>query len=268
MARDRRCQTVTTDRRLQRSRLHLNCKTPGLAAVPPTARVTWFDGPSAATHTDEAADKIAARLEREIRYADYQKRLVEAATGEKDFRLHLADLLEFHAREARPQWWEFFDRQSRFEDELLDDTECMAGLTLAGRPQPVKRSLLHTFRYPPQETKRKAGDQVVNVATLSDAGTIEDIDEANLIVGIKRGAKSGPLPDNLSIGPGGPISSDPLREAIYRFPTDVHARNKPCPAVRNILSKAIPRINARQAGQAIAIGDDLLAATTDAVAGL
>ena len=95
----------------------------------------WFDGPPAATDDDRAADKTAARLEREARYADYQKRLLEAATGGEDYRRHLADLLEFHAREGRPQWWEFFDRQTRFEDELLDDTECLAGLTMTGPPR-------------------------------------------------------------------------------------------------------------------------------------
>ena len=230
--------------------------------------VTWFDGPPAATDPDRAADKTAARVERESRYADYQNRLMDAATGEDDHRRHLADLLDFHAREERPQWWEFFDRQSRFEDELLDDTECIAGLTLAGPPAPVKRSLLHTFRFPPQETKRKADDKVVDVATLSAAGRIVQIDEENLIVTITRGVKGGPLPRNLNIGPGKPINSDPLRDAIYRFAMDLLAGNNSYLAVRDILSKALPRIHGHDEGQAITVGNDLLTATTDAVAGL
>ena len=209
-------------------------------------------------------------LEREARYADYQRRLMDAVTnGEADYRRHLADLLEFHAREGRPQWWEFFDRQSRFEDELLDDTECLASLTITGRPEPVKKSLLHTFQFPAQETKRKAGDQVFDVATLMAAGTIEQIDETNLFVGIKRGVKSGPLPEHLNIGPGGPINSDALREAIYRFAADVLAEKNGYPAIRDILSKAMPRIRSHSTGQAIvAGGDDLLAETTEAVASL
>ena len=231
--------------------------------------IVWFDGPPAPIDADGAADKNAARVEREARYADYQRRLMEAATeGEGDYRCRLADLLDFHAREGRPQWWEFFDRQNRFEDELLDDTECLAGLTLTRCPEPVKRSLLHTFQFLAQETKRKAGDQVFDVATLLAAGTIEQIDDANLVVGIKRGVKSGPLPENLNIGPGGPINSDALREAIYRFAADVLAEKSSYVAIRDILSKALPRIHAHREGQAIAGGDDLLAATTEAVAGL
>jgi len=228
----------------------------------------WFDGPAAPPDTNKAVDKTAARLEREARYADFQQRLLEAATGEDAYRSHLADLLEFHAREGRPQWWEFFDRQGRFEDELLDDTECLAGLTLTGPPEPTKRSLLHTFRFPPQETKRKAGDQVVDVATLTAAGTIEHMDDENLVVAIKRVAKNGSLPKNLNIGPGGPINSDALREAIYRFATDVLAGNNSYPAVRDILRKAMPRINGCRPGQSIAGISDLLAATAEAVANL
>lgn len=231
--------------------------------------VPWFDGPPSPTSTDDAAEKTANRLEREQRYADYQRRLLQAATdGEKDFRLHLADLLEFHAREGRPQWWEFFDRQNRFEDELLDDTECLAGLTLTGTPVPVKRSLLHTFRFPAQETKRKAGDQVVDVATLAPAGTIEQIDEEKLEIGIKRGVKGGSLPDHLSIGPGGPINSDALREAIYRFASDVLLGQNRYPAIRDILSKNLPRLIPDRNGMPLVSGGDLLTATTDAVASL
>ena len=100
------------------------------------------------------------------------------------------------------------------------------------------------------------------------AGTIEDIDEENLVVSIKRGVKSGPLPAHLNVGPGGPINSDALREAIYRFAEDVLAGKNSYAAVRDILSKALPRIHRHREGTAIAAGNDLLAATTEAVAGL
>jgi uncharacterized protein len=128
--------------------------------------VAWFTGPPSPDDAEDAAERNAIRVQREQEYAECQDRLQSVATdGENDYRYRLADLLGFHDREARPQWWEFFSRQDCFEDELLDDSECLAGLTLAGPPVPVKRSLRHTFRFPPQETKRQAGDQVFNVAT-------------------------------------------------------------------------------------------------------
>src|SRR5262249_59863609 len=115
--------------------------------------------------------KDVPRHERERRYADVRKRLQDVAVdGEHDHRYRLADLLGFHDREAKPQWWEFFDRQDRFEDEWIDDAECLAGVTLEGQPQPVKKSLLHTYHFPAQDTNRKADDQVSDVATLASTG--------------------------------------------------------------------------------------------------
>jgi predicted RecB family nuclease len=231
--------------------------------------VTWFPGPPAPADAENAEEKNAHRQEREERYADYQNRIQQAASGvETDYRSRLADLLGFHEREAKPQWWEFFDRQDRFGDELLDDTECLAGLTLTGPPAPVKKSLLHTYRFPPQETKRRAGDKVCDVASLAPAGTIQEIDEDNLIVSIKRGAKNGPLPDNLCIGPTGPIGSEVLRDAIFRFAADVLAGHGRYPVLQALLSKSLPRIHGRRDGEPVVQGEDLLRATTEAVAGL
>jgi len=45
-------------------------------------------------------------------------------------------------------------------------------------------------------------------------------------------------------------------------------RRQRYPAVRDILRKALPRINSHHQGQAIVSGNDLLATTTEAVAGL
>lgn len=232
-----------------------------------SSKTAWFNGPSSTTDADAATDKTAARFEREARYADFQTRLLDSATS-GDCQEPLADLLEFHAREGRPQWWEYFDRPSRFEEELLEDTECLAGLRLAGPPQTVKRSLLHTYRFPTQETKRRAGDQVTDITTLSAAGTIEHIDEDKLLVDIKRGANKGALPDSLNIGPGGPINSDALREAIYRFATEVLAEGSRYAAIRDILTKSVPKLRSRESGRPLTESDDLLTGTVDAVADL
>jgi uncharacterized protein len=233
-----------------------------------SANTPWFSGPVNTCDDQKHVEKTEARLEREARYAEYVKRLLDPSIGPEACHRHLADLLEFHAREDRPQWWEYFDRQTRFEDELIDDTECIAGMTLIGPPQPVKQSLLHTFSFPPQETKRKSGEKVIDIATLSYAGTIERLDEDDLQIDLKRGTKSGPLPERLAIGPSGPINSNALREAIYRFASDLVTGHNQYRAVRDILNKALPRITGRTFGQPIVTGDDLLKATVDAVAGL
>ena len=135
-------------------------------------------------------------------------------------------------------------------------------------PQTVKQSLLYTYRFPAQETKRGAGDKVTDVASLAYAGIIDALDEERLIVSLKLGKKNPPLPEQLSIGPGGPINCDVLREAIFRFATDVLSKGNGYPALRDILSKALPRIRGHKDGETVVQGEDLLHATLDAVAGL
>jgi uncharacterized protein len=229
---------------------------------------SWFTGTAVTEGAEPDPTKTEKRREREAQFADYQGRLQAAATGEDDYRQHLADLLGFYDREAKPQWWEFFDRQNRYDDELIDDGDCLAGLEQIGEPVPVKRSLVYTYRFPPQETKLGVGDQVVNVATGLYAGTIDSLNEGESLIQLKLGATKGRLPLRMSIGPGGPISTEPLRAAVYRFAASVLDGRNDHPAVRDILAKAPPRIVGRRAGEPIARTDDLLAAATEAVAGL
>jgi uncharacterized protein len=135
-------------------------------------------------------------------------------------------------------------------------------------PETVKRSLLHTYQFPDQETKLRAGVSVVDVDTLSAAGTIDELDEVKRIVTLKRGTAKGPLPKCLSVGPGGPIDSEVLRNAIYRVAEEILAKGPGYSAVSELLNRNPPRIRGRTASQPLASGKDFLKETTDAVAEL
>ena len=93
----------------------------------------WFKG-----LPEYAEDEELQRKDWEIEYEDYQNRL--GVTGETPPLINerLAHLLEFHNREAKPQWWSSFERQNKFEDELINDTECLGGLQQIGTPEPEK----------------------------------------------------------------------------------------------------------------------------------
>ena len=52
------------------------------------------------------------------------------------------ELLEYHRREARPQWWRWFHLQAMDAEALIEDGEAIGGLEPTGAPPvPVKRSL-------------------------------------------------------------------------------------------------------------------------------
>ena len=110
----------------------------------------------------------AARAEGGDRGADRRARSASATellagAEEGDPRWLLAQLLEYHRREEKPQWWEYFHHLSLDEEELIEDGDTIGGLELVGEPVPDKQSLVYTFTFPPQE--HKIGGDGVDPAT-------------------------------------------------------------------------------------------------------
>ena len=93
----------------------------------------------------------------------------------------MAQLLEYHRREAKPAWWEYFDRLAKSHDELLDDPEAIGGLTVdepERPPLPYKNSFEYTMSFPEQEHKLKAGDEILD--QVNERGfTVQQIDDAS-----------------------------------------------------------------------------------------
>ena len=89
------------------------------------------------------------RLEREL-----------LADGEDPGKRLLADLLQYHRREARPEWWAYFDRLGRTAAELRDDDPEAIGDLAPADDVPlgeVAQSYLHPLRFPPQQHKLGPG---------------------------------------------------------------------------------------------------------------
>ena len=174
--------------------------------------------------TEPRDDGSKERVERERAQAVLEAALiVDPAAPDAEARQLLADLVGFHRREAKPAWWAFFDRQERSAEELQDDDECLGGCVADGANWigKDKRSLTFRYRYPEQETKLREGGNIYVAATGEAAGTILSLDEVARIVTVKRGAAKGELPQELSLIPGGPVNTDPLRDAVWRVAQDV-----------------------------------------------
>ena len=88
------------------------------------------------TRAGAAAEGRAA--EREAAEATRQAlaTAVRAASGlDDESRDLIAELLWFHQRSQKPQWWALFDRQTWSDDELSEDLESLGGLSLdPGKP--------------------------------------------------------------------------------------------------------------------------------------
>ena len=114
-----------------------------LARRPP--ELPWRLPPDERELKEEAEERDARRI------ALHEALLDGAEEGSP--RWLLAHLLYYHQREAKSQWWEWFHHLELDEDDLIEDTDTMGGLELAGEPVEDGQSLVYTFTFPPQEHK-------------------------------------------------------------------------------------------------------------------
>jgi predicted RecB family nuclease len=184
--------------------------------------VPWFGTETAADTgmLDEDPARAAKRKQDEERNAALVARLLDGVTEtDREWRELAGQLVDFHKREAKPEWWATFNRQDMTEEELIDDAECIGGLEPdPDRPPfPEKRSIVYSFRFPAQDFKMRLDGDVLIADTLAPAGEIVHLDEDKFEISLKRGKNREPLPHRFSLIPKGPLGDNVLRAAIARY---------------------------------------------------
>jgi predicted RecB family nuclease len=169
------------------------------------ADLPWRGPPEPREPSEERMELLA---ERERVRAELLDRAEE---GEP--RWLLAQLLEYHRREEKPQWWEYFHHRSLDEDELLDDGDTIGGLELDGEPVPLKQSLQYTFRFPAQE--HKIGTLGVDPVTERSYSVV--VHDERGTVTLKRGKRQADEPLPRALIPPEPLPTWVQRDAILRF---------------------------------------------------
>jgi uncharacterized protein len=159
----------------------------------------------------EVKEETKERLEERARV---EAELLEGAE-EGEPRWLLAQLLEYHRREEKPQWWAYFNNLTLDEEELIESTETIGGLELVGDPVLATKSLEYTLRFPAQE--HKIGGEAVDPAT--ERGYRVAVDNELGQVTLRRGValEDEPLPSSLI--PGRPLPTWEQRDAVLRFAT-------------------------------------------------
>jgi uncharacterized protein len=132
----------------------------------------------------------------------------------------LAGLVGWHRREARPAWWDVYRLEDLDEDELINDATAIGGLGEPVWQYDVKRSHVHRYNFPPQDTKLGAGDTVLNVDDHKPAGAVVGIDPAEGWIDLRIGRTKKPSRPR-GLGPQGPLDDTTLRAAIADVATRV-----------------------------------------------
>jgi len=203
-----------------------------IANRPP--RAAWATAPAEREVDEERQARDAARE------ALRQSLLAGADPGSP--RWLVAELLEYHRREARPAWWWFYARCAMSAEELVGDGESIGGLVPLGPPRVDGRSVRQDFRFPEQEHKLAQGDAAYDPATGKIGGTIEKLDDASGVLTLRRGPTAAALAEPVALIPGGPIATREQRGALARLAESVQRGDGCYRALEDILARARPRL--------------------------
>jgi uncharacterized protein len=140
---------------------------------------------------------------------------------EQQARWLLAHMLDWYRCEKKSFWWDYFRLLNLPPEELIDERMAVGGLEYTGEREPVRRSVIDNYRFPPQDTDIRVGDTVRDQSG-SSIGTVEDIDPEHGMLRIKRGlARADAHPPAVIVHQD--INSTVKEEAIIRLAEDVIA---------------------------------------------
>jgi uncharacterized protein len=160
----------------------------------------------------------------------------------------LAQLLEWHRREDKVDWWEYFRLRDLPGDELQGEPAAIAGLELERRLGTTKRgAVVDRYRFPPQDTDVRAGDTLYEpgVERRTSFATVQAMDLAGRTVDLRKGrAAAGSHPGALFRHE--VVTNDDAAEALLRLGEWVrdHGLDAPGPhrAARDLLLRRNPRL--------------------------
>ena len=184
---------------------------------------------------------LIARLTRDVPLDQLER------TPEQHARWLLAYLLDFHRREEKSAWWEYFRLAALSPEDLMEERSALAGLEFVGHVGGTAKAPVHRYSFPPQETQIRGGEQLHNVGGAK-FGKVEAISLDGRTVDIKkRRDTAGAHP--AAVFAHEVINSKVLAEALVRIGEHVAANGMtgdgPYRPARDLLMLAAPRIGGR-----------------------
>ena len=160
----------------------------------------------------------------------------------------LAFLIDWHHREEKANWWEYFRLQALPEEDLLDEPKAITGLQhvaevgpFLGKKGKPTGSTIHRYRFPLQEVELTEGDALKRLDGQA-FGEVLKLDRTALTIDVKRGRniRHGPSPAVFS---NDVIGTERLQMSVMRFATNLHeAGYQQLSAGADLLYRRPPRL--------------------------
>jgi len=117
---------------------------------------------------------------------------VAERSPEQHARWLLANVLDFHRREEKATWWEYFRLSELSTEDLLDERTALSGLTFMQVAGGTAKAPIHRYSFPPQETELR-GDEDLRAVGGKPFGKVEAISLEDRTVDIKKRQDSAAL---------------------------------------------------------------------------
>jgi hypothetical protein len=193
--------------------------------------------------TEDLSDwqqKVAALAERLTRDVPADPAL---RTTEQHARWLLANLLDWHRREEKSLWWEYFRLSDLSAEDLLDERAALSGLVFVDQVGGTAKAPIHRYAYPPQETDIR-GDEDLRMVGGERFGKVTSVSLEDRTIDIKK------RQDTAAIHPQAVfahqvINTEVLANALFRIGEYVATNgiegDGPYQAARDLLLQAEPR---------------------------
>ncbi len=134
---------------------------------------------------------------------------------EQHARWVLANILDWHRREEKAAWWEFFRLRDSSVEELIDERGALAQLEFICVAGGTDKRPIHRYSFPVQETSLRGGEGL-HISGGDPLGTLVSLDPRHRTVDIqKQGAAAAIHPE--AVFAHDRVPSDVLKKALVRI---------------------------------------------------
>ena len=156
----------------------------------------------------------------------------------------LANNLDWHRREEKATWWEYFRLSELSVEELANERAALAGLDFIGAVDAPGRTPVHRYRFPTQETNLRNG-QPLRAAGGDRLGDLVALNTENYTVDIKKRRDTADV-HSAAVFTHDHVNTGVLQEALLRLGHYVAdhgiTEDGPYRAARELLLRRVPSL--------------------------
>jgi uncharacterized protein len=127
----------------------------------------------------------------------------------------MAQLIDWHWRDAKPAAWEFYNLADKNDEQLLDEKKALSGLTFEKSVENPKGKIIHRYSFPKQETDVRPGKELWH--RKERVGTLIAIDTQKREVEIEKSEGSTGVHPTSVFARDAYRKQDAQRESLYRM---------------------------------------------------